>query len=121
MTVTVQEFGDMSEEFDFDDEAMEYADGPMSGWLHRKRDGAWFAYDCQMIVAEKLWHWTLVPVARRSDDVARVLAEAAQGQGGEWLSIVEDRRASAESHCRAVAIGGAPALPVRGGADARSR
>ena len=118
MTTTEQAFGDMSEEFDFEDEGMDYVDGPLSGWLRRKRDGAWFAYDCQPIIPERLWHWTLVPVPKKSDDVARALADAARAKG-QWLSVIEDRRSAATSTCRAVPMEGPTTFPVLGGVRAR--
>ena len=119
MTTTEQAFGDMSEEFEFEEEGMDYADGPLSGWLRRKRDGAWFAYDCQAIIPERLWHWTLVPVREKADDVARALADAARAKDGRWLSVIEDRRSSATSNCRAVPMEGPTTLPARGGIRAR--
>jgi len=114
-----QVFGDMSEEFEFDEEGLVYVDGPLSGWLRRKRDGAWFAYDCQSLIVDRLWHWTLVPAPRKSEDLARVLADAAQTQGGQWLSIIEDRRSTATSTCRAVSMDNNAVLPMLGAKRAR--
>jgi len=114
MTTTEQTFGDMSEQFDFEEDGMDYLDGPLSGWLRRKRDGAWFAYDCQPIITDRLWHWTLIPVPKKSDDVARVLTDAKKAKDGQLLSVVEDRRLAATSTCRAVSMENKMALPLLG-------
>jgi hypothetical protein len=119
--MTEQVFGDMSEEFDFDEETMDYIDGPLSGWLRRKRDNAWFAFDCQPVIEGKLWHWTLVPVPDKSADVARVLAEAAKMKSGSWVSIIEDRRSERPGTCRLVIIENTAAAPVLGSVLARGR
>lgn len=111
-TTNAATFGDIYEEFRFDEETLEYHDAPLSGWLRRKRDGAWFAFDCQPIILQKLWHWTLVPAASKSPDHVRVLSEAAQRKSGTWLSITEDRRTSATSFCRLVEMDAAVAPPM---------
>src|SRR5262249_29095740 len=112
--MTEQIFGDMSEEFDFDDEGMEYIDGPLSGWMRRKRDGAWFAYDCQSIIADRLWHWVLVSAPKKSDDEALALVEATRAKGGAWVSIVEDRRSRTVSTCSLVSIESRAVDPLEG-------
>ena len=116
-----QTFGDMSDEFVFDEQGMDYVDGPLSGWLQRKRDGAWFACECQPVIADKLWHWTLVPVPSMELDIQRVLSAAAGAKTGSWLSITEDRRASTTSICRLVEIANSAALPVLGSVKGRVR
>ena len=100
----------MSEEFDFQEEGIDHYDGPLSGWLRRKRDGAWFAYDCQPIISNMLWHWTLIPVPEKTTDVAGVLI-AAKAEGGPWVSVVEDRRSTGTSQCRLVTIAKGAAAP----------
>lgn len=100
-------FGDMSKLFDFEEERAEYLDGPISGWVRRREDGVWLAYDCQTIVPEKLWHWILV-AADKGEDHQRVLAEAAARTTGSWLSVVEDRRSSDRSQCRLVTLPNPP-------------
>lgn len=111
-TVSEQVFGDMSEQFEFDEDALDYMDGPLSGWLKRKSDGAWFAFDCQPMIIGKLWHWTLVPASKKSPELARVLSDAARSSSGSWLSITEDRRAKETSICRLVRIENIDARPV---------
>lgn len=107
-----QTFGDMSEAFEFDEDDMEYLDGPLSGWIRRRSDGAWFAYECQPIIVGKLWHWTLVPAADKGSDPARVLSEAKRAS---WISVTEDRRATPTSVCRLVVIDDAPAVTTHSG------
>ena len=110
--MTEQLFEDMSDEFDFDEETMDYVDGPLSGWLRRKRDSAWFAFDCQPIIQRKLWHWTLVPAPNKSPNVAHVLTEAAKAKSGFWMSIIEDRRLDHRKNCHLVTIENKAAAPV---------
>jgi hypothetical protein len=81
-------FGDMSEEFEFDEDA-EYLDRPVSGWLRRKR-----------------------AVSTKEDDVEAVLAQARARRSGTWLSILEDRRSTATSICRLVEVDATVAPPV---------
>src|SRR5262245_59603887 len=103
-------FADVSEIYEFDDESLDYYDGPLSGWLKHRVTGEWFAFDCQPIIHGLLWHWTLVP-ATKTGDAGRVLGDARNASAGSWLSIVEDRRAGAPQ-CRAVRIDNAIARPV---------
>lgn len=112
-------FGDITDEFEFDENSMDYLDGPLSGWLRSKSTGAWFAFDCQPIIDGRLWHWTLVPEKERTD-AGCVLEEAANRSTGYWLSIVEDRRSSRRSESRLVRIDNATARPVLLSARARS-
>ena len=105
-TTNAETFNDISEEFDFDEETLEYCDAPLSGWLRRRRDGARFAFECRPIIWDKLWHWILVPAASKSQDHVRVLSEAAQRKQGTWLSITEDRRTRATSTCLLVEMDG---------------
>ncbi|MBX3208440.1 MAG: hypothetical protein KF764_25570 [Labilithrix sp.] len=107
-----QTFGDMSEVFDFEEEGTDFLDGPLSGWVRRKTDGAWFAYDCQPIIAGKLWHWTLVSAPNKEPDIQQVLIEAARTKLGSWLSITEDRRSSPTSMCHLVEMANSAAVPV---------
>jgi hypothetical protein len=113
-------FGDMSEEFEFDEPSLDYYDAPLSGWLRRKSDGQWFAFDCQPVVDDLLWHWTLVPAAERSD-VREVLENAVARGDGYWLSIIEDRRIGTESTCRLAQISNSRARPVLFSVRARPR
>jgi hypothetical protein len=113
-------FGDISDEFEFDEASMDYVDAPLSGWIQRKSDGQWFAFDCQPVVAQLVWHWTLVTTAVRSD-VREVLERAAAEKEGCWLSIIEDRRTSAESTCRLAPVENGKARPVVCSVRARPR
>jgi hypothetical protein len=47
---------------------------------------------------DRLWHWTLVPVANPGDVDAAFLA-ARSSPKGSWISIVEDRREPDEPIC----------------------
>jgi hypothetical protein len=107
--MTEYQFGDISEEFEFDEAAENYYDGPLSGWARSRRSGQWFAYECQGIIADVLWHWTLVPVAERTD-VKQALIEAAKKKE-EWVSIIEDRRAGGGSRCHLFMIAVGRAQP----------
>lgn len=78
----------------------------------RPKRRTWFAYDCEPLVKEKLWHWTLIPVRANGADEA---------QGDSWLSVVEDRRSSATSTCRLVEISNSDALPKRLNASCRCK
>lgn len=102
--MTEQVFGDMSEEFEFENETGDYLDGPVLGWVRRRRDGARFAYDCKTIIIDTLWHWVLVPAPTQSTDAALVISEARSVVQGAWLSVVEDRRTSSTSVCRLVSM-----------------
>lgn len=107
-----QTFGDMSEVFDFEQEGTDYLDGPLSGWVRRRADGAWFAFDCQPIIAAKLWHWTLVPAPNKEHDIQELLIGATRTKVGSWLSVIEDRRSSPTSMCHLVEMPSSAALPV---------
>jgi hypothetical protein len=104
-------FGDMSEAFEFDDPSVDYLDGPLSGWIRRKADAQWFAFDCQPVVYQLVWHWTLVPTSERTN-VRQVLEDAAKRKDGDWLSVVEDRRTGIASTCRLVRIANDRARPI---------
>lgn len=104
-------FGDMSEEFEFDEPSLDYVDAPLSGWIRRKADGQWFAFDCQTVVQELVWHWTLVPTTERTD-VRQVLEQAAKAEDGSWLSVIEDRRTNAGSTCRSAWVANSKSRPV---------
>jgi hypothetical protein len=115
----IREFADMTEVFQFDEQSLDYLDGPLSGWLLGKTDGTWYAFDCQPILPQLVWHWTLVAVAVRTD-VLDVLEQAEKNQAGSWFSVVEDRRGPAPS-CRLVQIANVKAAPVVFSARARER
>src|SRR5260370_18159779 len=66
MDIAERVFGDMSEEFEFDEASLDYGDAPLFGWIRRKGDGQWFAFDCQPVVHQLAWHWTLVRLAGSS-------------------------------------------------------
>jgi hypothetical protein len=116
--VSEQTFADLSELFEFEESTMDYYDGPLSGWMRSKQSGEWFAFDCQPIVWQMLWHWTLVAAAERID-VLDTLQTAAAQPTGSWLSVVEDRRPGASTACRMCEMDNAVARPVVSAARAR--
>src|SRR5262244_3214480 len=105
------EFGDLSEMFSFDDESMDYLDGPISGWMRSKATGDWLAFDCQPVVANMLWHWTLIPAKQRGE-LKAAFEEAIARTDGFWWSVVEDRRTGGRSKCSLVKITYKEAKPV---------
>lgn len=120
MDIIERRFGDITEEFEFDEETLDYYDGPLSGWLRSKSTGEWFAFDCQPIINSQLWHWTLIP-AQEKTNAGRVLREAATRSSGYWLSILEDGRGNRQSESRLVRIDNATARPVLFSVHARPR
>jgi hypothetical protein len=110
--MTSETFGDVADLFEFDEEHLDYYDGPLRGWLRRKRDGAWFAYDCQLIIDETLWHWTLVAVASKEGEPADALVSAKR-QGAAWISLVEDRRLDEAIQCRMMPMPAGHAMPLQ--------
>lgn len=113
MSVNERLFEDMSELFELDETDMDYCDGPLSGWAKRRSDGAWFVFDCRVIIVAKLWHWTLVPTEGRSTTtVEEAFSTAARTETGAWLSVIEDRRAGGAARCHLVVIRNSAARPV---------
>lgn len=93
-------WGDMSERFNFEAESMDYYDGPLSGWLWCKECNLRFAFNCSSIIAERLWHWSLLPASDEGvQTAADIFGETINRKKVRWLSIVEDRRLSHTSHC----------------------
>lgn len=113
-------FSDLTEIFEFENESLDYIDGPVSGWIREKESGIWYAFECQPIVATLLWHWTLVP-ARKEGEAAIAMTTAAASSAGSWLSILEDRRGRKESLSRLVRIENKTAKPVMRAAPHRKR
>jgi hypothetical protein len=111
----VLELDDIGDAFDFVEEALDYHDGPLSGWLREKGTGELFAFDCQPVILDLLWHWTVVraaPGVSAGDDPSVTLERAATSGDGSWLSVTEDRRDPGSSGCRLVRIDNARARPV---------
>src|SRR4051812_41608197 len=106
----ITEFADLSEIFEFDANSLDYVDASLSGWLRHRMTGELFVFDCQPIIYNMLWPWTLV-AATQKIDIVDALEEACRVDTGHWLSIVEDRRGSVPK-CRAVRVENAVARPV---------
>lgn len=104
--MTNETFGDMSEKFVFLEEGSEYLDGPIAGRVSRKSDGACFAYDCQLVVPDRLWHWTLVPIENPAIDIIEAFEGARASATTRWISIVEDRRTNGTVACHLTEIEG---------------
>lgn len=84
--------GDISELYSFVDENLVYVDAPLLGFL-RERDGErLFAFRCDVIVRDHLWHWTLLPANELDADAGSSFERARAQPPATWLSIVEDRR-----------------------------
>jgi hypothetical protein len=94
----------MSEKFVFLEEGAEYLDGPLAGRLIRKDDGACFAYDCQLVVPDRLWHWTLVPIEGPMVAVVEAFEAARRSKATRWISVVEDRRTKGAVVCHLTEI-----------------
>ena len=106
----MNDFSDLSEIFDFDEESLDYVDEPLSGWLRSKTTHEWFVFNCQLIIRNLLWHWTLVPAADKTN-IGLAVREASRADTGYWLSIVEDLRGPTPL-CRAARIENTVARPV---------
>lgn len=86
------EFSDITSRFEFENDSLEYIDGPVSGWLKEKDGSQWFAFECHPIVLGLAWHWILVPADHLADAVTALRNAAAPSSKVTWLSIIEDRR-----------------------------
>lgn len=102
---------DVSAEFEFDSDELEYYDAPISGWLRRKSDGALFAFECQPIIWSAAWHWTLVPAIERKGDPTDVI-DARRRKRETWISVIEDRRVNSPSACRLVEMKAGTLIPL---------
>lgn len=107
-----ESFGDMSEVFRFLEKDLVYVDAPISGFVQAALDGSVFAFQCVTIIDDRLWHWTLLPVADLSETCDSVFSKAIRSPPATWLSVVEDRRTS-EPRLSAVWIHDGRSLPVR--------
>lgn len=98
--MSVPNWGDFSERFIFEDDSLEYYDGPISGWMQCRNCGRRFAFNCLVIIQSVLWHWSLLPVkeAVRQSPLEAFL-NAKSRSGVSWLSVIEDRRSSHTSMC----------------------
>lgn len=86
------EFSDITSRFEFENDSLEYIDGPVSGWLKEKEGSQWFAFECHPIVVGLAWHWILVPADHIGDAVIPLRNAALPTCKETWLSIIEDRR-----------------------------
>ena len=80
---------DIGDEYEFIEDVLEYADGPLEGILRRRSDNALFAFSCMEVLNSLVYHWTLVQVSSQHVGVSATLASRAVGH---WVSILEDRR-----------------------------
>ncbi len=87
--------GEFAKGLKFAGPSMDYHDGPISGWLVCERCGQSYAFYCEAIVFDFLWHWTLQPVDSPSDEDPM---SSIRNATGWWFSAMEDRRA-AKTHC----------------------
>lgn len=80
---------DISALYDFEEDSLEYFDGPLEGWLVSRDTGERFAFRCLCVVTHRVWHWSLVSASADSVDESFKLSDAG---ACEWTSILEDRR-----------------------------
>ena len=78
--------------FRFENETLNYYDGPLGGWLRCHRCEQLFAFDCEAILPDHLWHWSLVPVGDQSANPEDVIDSSSKTREGEWISVLEDSR-----------------------------
>lgn len=83
---------DITDEFSFLDEHLEYHDGPLEGFLRSSSTGDLFAFRISFIIADRLWHWVLLPVSSTETGLEKIFTAARTAPPDRWLSIVEDRR-----------------------------
>ena len=96
--------GDVSERFAFEDEKVDYYDGPQSGWLRCRGCERRLAFKCEELIAGALWHWSVVP-AGSATNVDEAFLRGPQEGEGVWLSIVEDRRVGSRCIAATLAFG----------------
>jgi hypothetical protein len=87
----LEHWTDITQHFDFIEESLVYVDSPLEGHL-RAKDGELFAFRCQAIIEQTLWHWVLLPIASTEVGVDDAFKNAINSPPQHWLSLVEDRR-----------------------------
>ena len=104
---------DLSDIFEFVKESMRYYDGPLQGVVICKTCRNIDLFDCEAIVADRLWHWTIINPAEMLAEATAKLLDAPMNflefrqlapKESPWLSVVEDLRSGAERACTAVWI-----------------
>lgn len=88
----VEVWRDITDHFSFLDEGLVYADAPYEGFLRSSATGELYAFRTVEILADVLWHWSLIPVSSIETTVEQVFASAQSDPPRKWMSIVEDRR-----------------------------
>ena len=76
---------------------LEYYDAPQAGWVRCVGCERRFAFECEEIAPNVLWHWALV-TERQAASISspqKTFEDARRLRAGQWISIVEDRRAQA--------------------------
>ena len=89
--------GDVSKRFRFEESQLEYYDAPQAGWVRCVGCERRFAFECEEILPNVLWHWALVTErqAASMSSPQKTFEDARRLRAGQWISIVEDRRAQA--------------------------
>jgi hypothetical protein len=85
---------DMSERFDFVEEALVYVDAPLEGLVRHKATGELFAFRCHPVIQHCVWCWVLLPVEGTAAVVASAFEHARAEPSQRWLSAIEDKRSA---------------------------
>src|SRR5439155_14534608 len=93
------EWGDFGERFIFEDDSLDYYDGPIGGWVRCIQCKERYKFECFPIIVEMLWHWVLQPVKSAADENMPLSKMETDKQAMKWISVIEDRRSSATSKC----------------------
>lgn len=107
---TVEVVTAIEDRFELLDDGLVYVDVPIEGFVRARENTQLFAFRVTMIVPGRLWHWTLLPVDTLSIPVGAAFAGAAAG--GQWTSLVEDRRGDPPSVSVASFSEGVPNIPA---------
>jgi len=102
--MTSPEWGDFGERFIFEDDSLDYYDGPISGWVHCIRCKERYKFHCFPIIADLLWHWILQPVRPKADENKPVSETKRDREAINWINVIEDRRRGGTSKCFGVWI-----------------
>lgn len=81
----------LEDRFELLETGLVYVDAPLEGFVREKETAEFFAFRVTTIVADCLWHWTLVPVDTLSSPV-RAAFTVTEELSPRWISIIEDRR-----------------------------
>ncbi len=83
---------DFLADYEFDEERLVYVDAPLQGWLKHRTTQEWFAFDVEVLIPHRLWHWRCVPFDRQAEDPVPEVEAVFAGHSGAWLSVLEDAR-----------------------------